>query len=131
MKKVFAMFISLSIVCIGYTIASAANATGVWGVDGMPDAVVIICQDQNKILLVAHQAQNGQPAAVISYAQGIIEGNKINLTFKVVRRPNSTPGGASGVTHQNLVLSADGKVITGTYKNDTGQGTASTLRRVY
>jgi hypothetical protein len=130
-KKVFATFFAVSIFCIGCTIASAADATGVWRYDGMPDSAVIICQDQNQIYITAQHALNGQPAAVISYAQGTIEGNIITITFKAVRRPSSTWGGANGVTYQNLNISGDGKVITGTWKNDLGQGTAAPLRRVY
>jgi hypothetical protein len=131
MKKVFAIFVTVSIVFISYTLAAAADATGVWRYDGMPDSVVIICQDQNKIYISAQHELNGQPAAVISYGQGTITGSKINLTFRIARRPNSTWGGASGVTYQDLVLSVDGKVISGTWRNDSGQGTAATLRRVY
>ena len=131
MKKVIAICVIVSIICIGYTLAAAADATGVWRYDGMPDSVVIICQDQNKINISAQHALNGQPAAVISYGQGVIQGNKINLTFKIARRPNSTWGGTSGITRQDLTLSADGNAISGTWNNDSGQGTAATLRRVY
>ena len=131
MKKVFTMLVAVSIVFIGYAIALAADATGVWRYDGMPDSVVIICQDRDHIYIAAQHALNGQPAAVISYGQGTIEGNKINITFKVVRRPNSNWGGTDGITQQDLTISADSKVISGTWKNDVGQGTAATLRRVH
>ena len=131
MKKVFAMLVAIAIVCIGFSIASAADATGVWKYDGMPDSVIIICQDQNKIFIAAQHALNGKPAAVISYAQGTIDGNKINITFKGVRRPNSTWGGTDAVTPQKLIISSDGNVITGTWKNNVGEGAVVPLRRVY
>lgn len=131
MFKSLSRFLVVSSLCVCWRLASAADATGVWRYDGMPDSVVIICQDQKRIFIAAQHELNGQPASIISYAQGTIDGNKLAIKFKVVRRPNATWGGASGITEQDLALSADGNTITGTWKNDLGQGTAAVLRRVH
>jgi hypothetical protein len=129
MLKAVLRTLAVALACL-CTPALAGDATGVWQYDGMPDSQVIICQDQGRLVITGHHGLNGQPAAVISYGEGRIQGDRINVKFKVVRRPNGTWGGASGITFQDLVLSPDGNAITGTWRNDTGQGAAATLRRV-
>jgi hypothetical protein len=109
----------------------AADVTGVWQYESMPDSVVTIAQDGNVLYICAYHGLNGVPAAIISYGIGVIDGDKIKLQFKVVRRPNSTWGGSNGVTYQDLIVSPDGKTITGTWRNDSGQGTAAKLTRVH
>ena len=111
--------------------ALAADVTGVWRYEGLPDSEVTIAQDGNLVYICAHHGLNGAPAAVISYGIGVIDGDKIKLQFKVVRRPNSTWGGATGVTYQELTVSPDGKTINGTWRNDSGSGTAAKLVRVH
>ena len=71
------------------------------------------------------------PAAIISYGIGVIDGGKIKVQFKVVRRPTSTWGGSNGVTYQDLSVSPDGESITGTWRNDSGSGAAAKLIRVH
>ena len=111
--------------------AMAADVTGVWRYESLPDSEVIITQDGSLLYICAYHGLNGAPAAVISYAVGIIEGNEIKAQFKVVRRPTSTWGGSNGVTYQDLAVSPDGKSITGTWRNDSGSGTAAKLIRVH
>jgi hypothetical protein len=111
--------------------ALAADVTGVWRYEGMPDSEVTIAKDGNLVYMSAHHGVNGTPAAIISYAVGIIDGNKIKVQFKVVRRPSSTWGGSNGVTYQDLTVSPDGTTITGTWRNDSGSGAAAKLIRVH
>jgi hypothetical protein len=111
--------------------ALAADVTGVWQYEGLPDSEVTIAQDGNLVYISAHHGVNGTPAAIISYAIGVIDGDKIKVQFKVVRRPTPTGGGSNGVTYQDLTVSPDGKTITGTWRNDSGSGTAARLIRVH
>ena len=113
------------------TKALGADVTGLWRYEEIPDSQVIISQDGNVLYISACHALNGAPAAVISYGIGVIDGDKIKLQFKAVRRPNSTWGGANGVTYEELTVSPDGKTITGTWRNDVGQGAAAKLIRVH
>ncbi|MBZ5672072.1 MAG: hypothetical protein LAO04_20400 [Acidobacteriia bacterium] len=109
----------------------AADITGVWQYESMPDSTVTIAQDGSALHVCAYHGLNGTPAAIISYGTGTIDGSTTKLKFKVVRRPNSTWGGSTGVTYQDLTVSPDGKTITGTWRNDLGQGTAAKLVRVH
>jgi len=112
----------------------AADVTGVWRYEGLPDSEVTIAQDGNLVYISAHHGVNsapGAPAAIISYGIGVIDGDKIKVQFKVVRRPTPTWGGTNGVTYQDLTVSPDGKTVTGTWRNDVGQGPAAKLIRVY
>ena len=127
MMAVFGLLILLAV----SSKALAADVTGVWRYEGLPDSEVTIAQDGNLIYICAHHGFNGTPAAIISYAVGIIEGNKIKVQFKVVRRPNSTWGGSNGVAYQDLTVSPDGNTIAGTWRNDSGSGTAAKLIRVH
>ena len=114
--------------------ALAADVTGVWRYEGLPGSEVTIAQDDNLIYVCAHHGIDGtanSPAAVISYGVGVIDGDKIKIQFKVVRRPTPTWGGTNGVTYQDLTVSPDGKTITGTWRNDSGSGTAAKLVRVH
>ena len=111
----------------------AADITGVWRYEGLPGSEVTIAQDGNLIYMCAHHGadSSGSPAAVISYGIGVIDGDKIKIQFKVVRRPTPTWGGTAGVTFEDLIVSSDGKEITGSWRNDTGQGAAAKLVRVH
>ena len=112
----------------------AADVTGVWRYEGLPDSEVTIAQDGNLVYICAHHGVNstpGAPAAVISYGIGVIDDDKIKVQFKVVRRPTPTWGGSNGVTYQDLSVSPDGKTITGTWRNDVGSGAAAKLIRVH
>ena len=111
----------------------AADITGVWRYEDLPGSEVTIAQDGNLVYMCAHHGvggSSGSSAAVISYGVGVIDGNKIKIQFKVVRRPTPTWGGSGGVTYEDLVVSSDGREITGTYRNDAGQGAAARLVRV-
>lgn len=127
MMAVFGLLILLAV----SSRALAADVTGVWQYESMPDSQVIISQDGNLLHICAYHGLNGVPAAIISYGIGVIDGDKIKLQFKVVRRPNSTWGGSNGVTYQDLTVSSDGKTITGTWRNDSGSGTTAKLVRVH
>ena len=114
--------------------ALAADVTGVWRYEGLPGSEVTIAQDGSLIYVSAHHgidATANSPAAVISFGIGVIEGDKIKIQFKVVRRPTPTWGGSTGLTYEDLSVSPDGKTITGTWHNDTGSGAAAKLIRVH
>ena len=128
-----AVFCLLTLVAV-CSEALAADVTGVWRYEGLPDSEVTIAQDGSLIYLCVHHGLAGSaggPAAIIGYAVGIIDGNKIKAQFKVVRRPNSTWGGSNGVTYQDLTVSPGGTTITGTWRNDSGSGATAKLIRVY
>jgi hypothetical protein len=121
---------SLFVLFLAAAAAYAADITGVWRYDGMPDSSVIICQDGTKVVLAAQHPHEGKSSAVIFSGNGTIDGTKISVDLKMVRRPNANYGGTKGMTHEDLVLSADGTMITGSWSNDLGQGVAAVLRRV-
>jgi len=125
-----ALFCLLTLVAVSSK-AFAADVTGVWRYEGLSDSEMTIAQDGNLVYICVHHGLNGAPAAVIGYAVGIIDGDKIRAQFKVVRRPNSTWGGSNGVSYQDLTVSPDGKSITGTWRNDSGSGAAAKLIRVH
>ena len=130
-KHVMVAVFSLLILAVVSSKALAADVKGVWRYEGLPNSEVTIAQDGNLLYMSAHHGINGTPAAIISYGIGVIDGDKIHVQFKVVRRPTPTWGGSNGVTYQDLTVSPDGKTITGTWRNDTGSGAAAKLIRVH
>lgn len=108
----------------------AADITGVWRYDGMPDSTVIICQEGTKVVIAAQHPYEGKSSAIIFSGIGTFDGEKISIDLKIVRRPTPTYGGSNGITHEDLVLSADGATLTGSWRNDIGQGAAAVLRRL-
>ena len=125
-----AVFCLLTLVALSSK-ALAADVTGIWRYEGLPDSEVIITQDGSLLHICAYHGLNGAPAAIISYGIGVIDGDRIKVQFKVVRRPTPTWGGSNGVTYQDLSVSPDGKTITGTWRNDSGSGAAAKLIRVH
>ena len=133
-KSVMVAVFGLLMLLVVSTKGLGADVTGVWRYEGLPDSEVTIAQDGNLVYISAHHGISsapGAPAAVISYGIGVIDGDKIEVQFKVVRRPNSTWGGANGVTYEDLTVSPDGKTLGGTWRNDVGQGAAAKLIRVH
>jgi hypothetical protein len=133
-KSVLIAVFGLSMLLAVSAKSLAADITGVWRYEDLPGSEVTIAQDGNLIYICAHHgvgSGSGSPAAVISYGLGVIDGDKIKVQFKVVRRPTPTWGGSAGVTYEDLIVSSDGKEITGTWRNDAGQGAAARLVRVH
>lgn len=129
MKKILTVLIAVSFVLIGATILSAADLTGVWRYTNQSEeGVEVFSQDGVNVISVGYHSLNGVPAAVIGQSIGTVKGNVYNRRCKVTRRPNTTWGGASGITYQDFTISPDGKSIQGTWRNDGGQGAVSMVR---
>ena len=129
MKKYFVMLVAVSFFLIGATVSSSADLTGVWRYTNQSEeGVEVFSQDGENVISVGYHSANGVPAAVIGQSIGTVKGNVYNRRSKVTRRPNTTWGGAGGITYQDFTISPDGKSIQGTWKNDAGQGIVSMIR---
>jgi hypothetical protein len=107
------------------TMACAAdfNLTGVWTYPHVPNSVQIISQSGNDVYSAVYHQLDGNPAGIVGHTIGKVQGNKMTWKSTVTRRPNSTWGGANGVTMQYFTISPDGNTLNGTWKNDQGEGT--------
>ena len=126
-KNKILMMVVLSIFCMLST-AYAADITGVWRFDGYPDSRVILSFDKGKLFYAAYHEYGGKQGAVIGHGQGTFDGKKAIFGSTASRRPTPTWGGANNYTTMELLLSDDGNTLSGTWKNDVGQGPQKLFR---
>ena len=128
MKKYCAMVVAIIFVGVAASALAGDTVTGVWRNPNVNGHLIIIAQDGKKVYAAAYQDVGGVSAAVIAYQIGQMEGNVLTLKSKAVRKPTSSFGGTDSLTTLSYTLSADGNTLSGTWKNDQGEGPDKIIR---
>lgn len=119
MKTFYIIFLAAAFACSGaLTAARAADINGIWTKTTNPDPnnITIFYHDKSELKAISYSEIQG--AQVVSYAEGELEGQRLQLSYR--HSQEALPPGWESEGSMNLMLSDDGNVITGTATSKSG-----------
>ena len=119
MKTFYIIFLVAAFACSGaLTAARAADINGIWTKTTNPDPnnVTIFYHDKSELKAIGYSEIQGKK--IVSYAEGEIEGKRLQLFYR--HSQAALPPGWESEGIMNLILSDDGNVIEGTATSKSG-----------
>ena len=119
MKSFHIVFVAAVFACFNVsTIVLAVDVNGLWTKTTNPDPnnITIFFSDKNELRAIGYSEIQGKKT--VSYAEGEIEGKRLQLFYRHSRE--ALPPGWESEGIMNLILSEDGNVINGTATSKSG-----------
>jgi len=119
MKTFYIIFLTAVLACFSVsTAAPAADVNGLWTKTTSPDPnnITIFYNHESDVKAIGYSEIQGQK--IVWYAEGEIEGKRLQLFYH--HSQDALPPGWKSEGIMNLVISDDGKVISGTATSKSG-----------
>jgi hypothetical protein len=119
MKSLCIFVAATAVACFGVAaIALAADVNGLWTKTTNPDRdnITIFFQENNGIKAIGYSEHMGKK--VIWYAEGVIEGKRLQCRYRYSQQ--ALPPGWEAEGTMNLKLSEDGDIISGIARSGSG-----------